>query len=287
MSAAGGKLKAASVSITVNVVMMAAKTLAAFATGSIALFAEVAHSFFDLMASILAYWGIKKAERPSDETHHFGHYKYENLSSLLQSLLITGTAFVVIYEAVLKLIYPSPVENSEIGISLMLISIPVSYFTSKYLNNAAKHAGGSQALEADSAHFNTDILASVSVLVGLILVKFGIPAGDPISAFIVGMIMLYISYEIGMRAYHVFMDMSPDRETIGKIEEIMKSEKRISRFHKLRARVSGSSIYVDVHIHVRQNMEVRSAHTIAHELKARIMRKVPAVKDVQIHIEPD
>jgi len=282
-----GKLKAASLSIAVNMVMVFAKFFVASITGSIALFAEVAHSFFDLIASLLAYWGIRKAERPSDATHHFGHYKYENLSSFLQALLITGTAFVILFEAFQKLFHASPVDNSEWGIGLMMISIPISYFTSRYLSDTAKKAGGSPALESDSAHFTTDIVASVSVLFGLVAVYFGFPMGDPIAAFLVGLIMLYISYDLLKHSYRVFMDVSPDRETMRKIEEILNSEKRISRFHKLRGRMTGSSIQIDVHIHVRHDMEVKSAHRISHEIKSRIMKKVPAVKDVQIHIEPD
>ena len=146
---------------------------------------------------------------------------------------------------------------------------------------------GSSALEADSAHFTTDVISSVSVFLGLLLVRVGYPAGDPIAAIAVGLIMFYISIELFLHSFLVFMDFSPDERVMGRIRGIMESEKRITRFHKLRARIAGSRILVDVHIHVPHGMPVETAHMIAHELESRIIRNVPEVKEVSIHIEPD
>lgn len=280
------KLGAASLSVGVNVALLISKVCAAYITGSMGLLAESAHSLFDLLASVLAYAGIKKADEPSDESHHYGHYKYENLSSLLQGLLITATGAIIMYEALHKLGSPGSVEFSEVGIVLMLLSIPITLYTSKYLGKIAK-SEGSSALEADSAHFTTDVISSVAVLAGLLLVKLGFPAGDPVSAMVVSLVMLYISYEILRKAAVVFMDFAPDKATVGIIKQVLDSEKRITRYHKLRARMAGSRILVDVHIHMPPNTPVKTAHTIAHEIKDRIMHKVPSVSEVNIHIEPD
>ena len=281
------KLGAAKVSIAVNILLLISKIIVAYLTGSIGLLAESAHSLFDLFASVLAYLGIKKAEQPSDKTHGYGHDKFENLSSALQAFLITITAAIVMYEAYHKLIQPTKVEFSEVGILLMLLTIPATYLTSKYLNDTAKAHGGSTALEADSAHFFTDILASIAVLIGLLLVNLGYAIGDPLAAFAVGLIMLYISLELGFRAFKVFMDFMPDAPTMEKIESVLIAEKRITRFHKLKARMSGSKIWVDVHIHFPHDTHVPLAHKISHEIKNNIIRKVPEVKEVNIHIEPD
>ncbi len=281
-----GKLGAAWTSILVNVSLLISKIAVAFITGSIGLYAESAHSFFDLLASVLAYLGIRKAEEPQDETHHFGHEKFENLSSLLQALLITGTAFVVLFEAWQKFSEPSPVEQPILGILLMLVSIPVTLLTSRYLGETAKREGSS-ALEADSAHFTTDVISSVAVLAGLVLVNLGFAAGDPLAAAVVGLVMLYISGELLMQSFRVFMDFSPAPGTMKKIESVLAAEGRITRFHKLRARVAGSRVLVDVHIHVPHGMPIAEAHQISHEIETRILRDVPEVKEVSIHIEPD
>ncbi len=284
------KLKAATTSIIVNVLLLISKAILAVLTGSIGLLAESAHSLFDLLASFLAYLGIKKADQPEDNRHHYGHEKFETLSSFLQALLITGTAFIVMWEAYSKILHPSPVENSEWGIILMIISIPVTYFTAKYLSKVAEKEGGSHALEADSAHFTTDVLSSIAVLIGLLLVKFGLPYGDPIAAFIVGMIMFYISIKLGIRSYHVFMDASPDDMQMKKIIKVLDTtvkNKKITRYHKLKARMIGSKILLDVHIHVPNKLSIVQAHKIATDIKKNLKKAVPELKDATIHEEPD
>jgi len=283
----GGKLGAAKLSMAVNISLLATKIAAAFVTNSIGLYAESVHSLFDLVASVLAYLGVRKAEEPSDKNHHYGHEKFETLSSLLQALLITGTAFVILFEAWQRLSSPSEVGMSEVGIALMLISIPVAYLTSKRLSDVAKQEGGSQALEADSAHFTTDIISSAAVFLGLVLVRMGFSFGDPLAAFVVALVMLYISFELLKGSFVVFMDFSPDQPTMNLIEGVLITESRITRFHKLRARYAGSKILVDVHIHVPHHTGIKQAHAIAHDLKEKIIRAVPEVKEVNIHIEPD
>ena len=281
------KLRAASVSILVNVSLLITKIIVAVITGSIGLIAESVHSMFDLLASFLAYMGIRKAEEPCDDVHHFGHHKFENLSSLLQALLITGTSLIIIWESYQKFRNPTPIANSWVGIILMLITIPVTLLTSRYLSRIAKEAGGSQALEADSAHFTTDVMGSVAVLLGLTAAHFGLSIGDPIAALIVGLIMLYISIHFVINSFRAFMDCSPDKETIAKIKRIIAREKKVKNFHNLKARVAGSHVLIEFHIRVDKNMKAEEAHHISHALKDNIMRKVPQVKHCTIHIEPD
>lgn len=109
------KLRAASFSIGVNVFLILMKLVVAFVTGSLAILAELAHSFFDMLASMFAYLGIKKAGEPADETHHYGHEKYENLSSLAQTVLIVITSMLVIYEAISRIISPKPIISQPIS----------------------------------------------------------------------------------------------------------------------------------------------------------------------------
>jgi len=284
------KLGAAALSLFVNIALTASKLVLAAITGSIGLLAEAAHSFFDLLASAFAYLGIRKAEQPDDPSHHYGHERFETLSSFLQALLIMGTAFVILWESYRRFLNPSPVEHSEWGILLMAVSIPVAHFTARYLSSTARKEGGSHALEADSAHFTTDVLGSVAVLVGLILVELGLARGDALAAFVVGLLMAYISARLTLEAFRVFLDHSPSREKTGAIERVLHQairSGRITRYHKLRARMAGSKILLEFHIHVPRKMSVVKAHQISSDLKRDIKRKVPEVKDATIHIEPD
>lgn len=281
------KLQASTISVGINIVLLISKIIVAGVTGSIGLYAEAAHSLFDLLASFLAYLGIKKTEEPGDDNHHFGHEKFENLSSLLQALIIFGTATVILFEAYQKLSEPTQIENSDWGIFLMVVSIPITYLTSRYLSKTAKGEGGSRALEADSAHFLTDAISSIAILIGLIFVKFGFPIGDVLAAFFVGIIMILIAIQLCMASFYILMDLSPDRKTLSKIEDVLNKEKHISRFHKLRARLAGSKIFVDVHIHFPHKTNIVFAHKVAHEIENKIIEEVPAVKEVSVHMEPD
>ncbi|MBI5223388.1 cation transporter [Candidatus Micrarchaeota archaeon] len=282
----GKKLDAALFSVGVNILLLVSKIIVAFLTGSISLYAESAHSMFDLVSSILAYVGIKKAQEPSDDTHHFGHEKFENLSSLAQTLLLAGTGCIVIFESYQKILAPTPIESPSLALGLMIVSIPITYFTSRYLADHAKEEHSS-ALEADSTHFLTDSISSIAVLIGLAFAHFGYSLGDPLAAFAVGLIMLYLSIDLGSHSFRVFMDFSPDEKTLSKIESAVNSEKRITRFHKLRARLAGKRILVEVHIQVPHDMDIITAHNISHDVEKAIIAQVPLVKEVTVHIEPD
>jgi len=279
------KLKAATVSILANTGLLISKLIVAIITGSVGMLAECLHSGFDLVASFLAFIGIKIAQRPDDETHHFGHDKFESLSSFMQSVLIAITAVLVIFEAYHKFKNPGVIENPGVGIILMIATIPVAIFVSRYLAKIAKSSGGSQALEADSAHFTTDVIASVAVLLGLLSVKLGFPQGDAIAAVIVAMIMLYISYTLIRVTFFVFMDYSPDPATMKKIRKTI-SEFKDVRYHKLKARRAGSKVLVEFHIQVNRNLNVIDSHQKAMDIKRKLLQKVKNIKDVTIHVEP-
>jgi len=282
----GTKSRAAVVSMMVNISLLITKIIVALLTGSIGLLAESAHSLLDLVASVLAYFGIKEAEKPGDDQHHFGHHKFENLSALLQALLLAGTGFIVMWGSYQKFMHPTQIQNSWVGIILMVITIPVAILTSRYLSRKAKESGGSQALEADSAHFTTDVLASIAVLLGLIGAHFGLIIADPIAALAVGIIMLYISIHIIVGAYKVFMDYGPDQKTMLEIKKIISADKRIKNHHSLKARLAGNNIFLEFHIMVNKNMTVKEAHEISHKIKDKLMQKIPEIKHCTIHIEP-
>lgn len=279
----GKKLPAARLSILVNSFFVILKVAVGLLSGSIAILAEAIHSLLDLLASILAYLGIMKGDEQFDETHPYGHEKFENLSAILQVILIAATSIIIIYEAMGKFANPG-VDFEEYGIALMAFTTVVSYRLSKYL-----HAIGieehSHALEADAYHFTTDVWASLAVMAGLALSMLGFPQADPLAAIFVALMMLRLAFETGTRMLDILLEHSADRKEIAEIERIIRADRNVVHYHKLRARYIGARIWVDVHIHLR-DMELRKAHAIAHSLKERIMEAMPKVKEVNIHVEP-
>lgn len=286
-SADGGKkLRAASFSIGVNAFLIALKSSVAFTTGSIAILAELAHSLFDMLASIFAYLGIRKAGEPADRTHLYGHEKFENLSSLAQTLLIVFTSVLIIFESVNRIFSPAKIEATELGLVVMVVTIAVDYFVSKYLHKASRDFGSS-ALEADAYHFTTDLWGAVTVIIGLGFVIAGFPVFDSIAAIIVAMLMLCISYRLGKKSLNALMDISPSQETMERIGSIIGSTKDVRHFHKLKARQSGSKLFIDVHVQLLPHITLRKGHYIAHRVKRRLVKEFPEIKEVTVHIEPD
>lgn len=235
----------------------------------------------------MAYLGIKKASEPADRTHHYGHERFENISSLFQSVLITVTSLLIIYEAYGKLLESNHVVNeSFIGITVMLIALIADIKIASYMHRKSAETG-SPALEADAYHFTTDILSTTAVIIGLVATEAGYPIADILSAIFVALVMLYISAKLGKKAISVMIDQAPDEETINKIKSIISKCPKVKRYHSLRARVAGCKLFLDVSVHLDDNISLEKAHKISDGLEKKIITQFPDVKEVVIHTEPD
>jgi cation diffusion facilitator family transporter len=283
------KLRAASFSVYVNVALLCFKSIIGILTGSLGILAEVAHTLLDLAASGFAYLGIKSANMPPDAEHQYGHDKYENLSSLIQTVLLAITCIWIFYEAISRLIKGFAIKTGIVlyyGMGVMAVTIIADVLISQYLFRSAKEYRSS-ALEADAYHFSTDMYSSMAVLAGLIASAFGYQAVDPIAAIVVALIMMFTSIKLSRRATLVLLDGAPPKEIIQKIEEVIRDCPEVLRYHSLRARMAGNNIYVDVSIHVSQEQGLNAAHGIADKLESDIKKRVPSVKESIVHIEPE
>ncbi len=280
------KLKAASVSILANSSLIVVKLAVALFTGSIAILAEALHSLFDLLASVFAYAGIRQASKPADEEHHYGHEKFENLSSLVQTLLIVLTAFFVIYESITRILDPHhTVQNVPVAAGIMLLTLVVDIGVARYLHRISGETG-SAALEADAYHFSTDLWSAVAVLIGLGFVMLGFPVFDSVAAIIVAILMLFVSYTLGRKSLLVMLDISPPPDVVADMRAAIHETRDVENFHQLRVRQSGSKLFADVHLRVKGGLSVREGHALSHEVKRNLMARHPRLKDVTIHIEP-
>lgn len=288
-SGAAQKLHAATFSVFVNVLLLSTKIIVGVASGSLGMLAEAAHSLLDLLASGFAYTGIRSANMPLDEEHPYGHEKFENFSSLVQTALLGVTSIWIFYEAGLRLLTGFAIQIDSTlyyAIAIMVFAIIADFGVSRYLfQNARKY--GSSALEADAYHFSTDIYSSAAVLLGLVAAKFGYAVVDPLAAIFVAIIMLTTSIRLGRKTTRVLVDAAPPKEITSKIRDVITENRDITAFHDLRARQAGSSIFVDVSIHVRPNLSLEEAHNIANKLEKDIRTRVPNVKEAIIHIEPE
>jgi len=181
------KSGAAALSIASNGILIALKLAAGAITGSIAILTEAIHSLIDLVASVIAFVSVRKADEPADAEHPYGHEKVESLAAAIEGMLILVGAGIIIYEASHRLVVGSEIESVGVGIAVMGFSVVANLIVSTVLYRRAKTLEA-PALEGDAAHLRTDAMTSAGVLVGLGLVEItGIAAFDSITALVVAM----------------------------------------------------------------------------------------------------
>ncbi len=281
-----GKIRAALVSVAVNLFLIIVKGGVGFLAGSIGLIAEAVHSLTDLTASILAVWGIRRAEAPPDAEHAFGHARYENLSSLLQMLIIGIASGILIYESILRIINGFTIDVQWWAFAVMGGSVVIDLSTSRYLEHAAGQSGGSAALEADSFHFISDMWGAIAVIIGLIFAALGFKLADPIAAISVALVIGGTAIRSGIRTTGILMDKAPPPAVMEQIKAVAAAYPQVREVRQLRARVAGNKILLDMAVGLNPELSIQEAHTIAHEVGAEIQRQVPQVMDAVVHAEP-
>ncbi|HEU5370129.1 MAG TPA: cation diffusion facilitator family transporter [Ktedonobacterales bacterium] len=284
--AAPGKIRAALVSVAVNLFLILLKGVVGFLAGSIGLIAEAVHSLTDLTASVLAVWGIRRAEQPPDVHHAFGHARYENLSSLLQMLIIGVASGILIYESILRIVNGFTIDVQWWAFAVMGGSVAVDLATSRYLNKAAGESGGSAALEADSFHFISDMWGAVAVIVGLIFAALGFKLADPIAAISVALVISGTAIRSGVRTTGILLDKAPPKALLDRIREVAASHPGVQEVRELRARVAGKRVLLDIAVGLDPAISIQEAHTLAHDVSTAIQREVPEVMDAVVHAEP-
>lgn len=279
------KVNVAKLSVASNTALIAMKLTVGLISGSISILSEAIHSFMDLLAAIIAYFSVRVSDTPADEKHPYGHGKFENISGVVEALLIFVAAFWIIYEAIKKLLNPGEIESLWLGFIVMTISAIVNLIVSARLYKVAKETD-SIALEADALHLKTDVLTSAGVAVGMVLIWItGLHILDPIAAIMVALLILKESYDLFRRAYGPLLDSALPLDDVEKIRLVINKHcNSDSCFHDLRTRRSGSRKYVDFHLNLAPDMTVREAHYLCDLIEADIHSVVPN-SEVTIHVE--
>lgn len=282
------KTRAAAISIASNATLIVLKLVAGAITGSIAVITEAIHSGIDLMASMVAYFSVRKADEPPDESHPYGHEKVENVAAGIEGLLIIVGAGIIVFEAVRRLVDQTEVEKLGFGIAVIGFSVVANTVVSTYLYRQARLTD-SPALEGDAAHLRTDAFTSAGVLLALVLVETtGVAELDAITALVVAVAIVWSGVQILSRSSRVLVDEALPEEELAAVRAAIAEfgSDEVVGFHKLRARRAGSRRYVDLHVQFRAGTTLERAHELAHELQREIRVRVRGA-DVLIHLEPE
>ena len=286
------KKAAALNSVGAAVLLTGLKLAVGLLSGSLGILAEAAHSGLDLAAAIVTSLAVRVASKPADQGHPYGHGKVENLSALVEALLLLGTCCWIIYESIQRLTSKLvQVDASFWAFAVMAISIAVDVSRSRMLARvAAKHR--SQALEADALHFSTDVWSSVVVILGLAGIKLAqwypglgfLRQADAVAALLVAAIVVVVSTRLGVRTVEALLDASP----AGVAERIKARVEKVDNVldcHAVRVRHSGPQSFVDLHITLDGELPLHAAHALTEEVE-RVVNEILPGADVTVHPEP-
>lgn len=279
------KQNTACLSIISNTTLVILKLVVGFYTGAVSIISEAAHSAVDLLAAVVAYYAVRQSGKPPDENHAYGHGKIENLSGVIEAVLIVLAAVWILYEAFEKFKTAEVPEFIEYGLVIMLLSIALNYYVSSRLMAVAQKTE-SHALEADALHLRADIWTSVGVLAGLAIIKFtGLAWLDPAIAIVVAAIVFKAGYGMSKKSLYELTDIALPPEEEEAIVNIVNQHPEVISFHRLRTRRSGSYRLIDMHLILDKNMHLDKAHAVCDQIEADIKCEF-GLCDVIIHLEP-
>ena len=242
------KERVALTSIGASAALMIGKAVVGFATGSLAIISEAAHSLIDLAATLMTYFAVRIADKPADKEHHYGHGKVESVSALAETVLLFVLSGVVLWEAGQRLFggHGHAVEATATAFGIIVVSIAIDFFRARALSRVAKETS-SQALEADALHFSSDMWSSAAVLLGLVGVRFGYNGADSAAAVVVALFVCLAGWRLGRRTIDTLTDTAPEG-VAERIAAIARKVRNVVSVERVRAREVGATVFGEIEV---------------------------------------
>jgi len=287
------KTAVATLSVVSNTLLVVGKVTIGLLIGSVSVVSEAIHSGIDLIAAAIAVCAVRRAARPADAGHHFGHGKLENLSGTIEALLIFAAAGWILWEAVGKLRHPAPLAEVGWGVGVMAVSAVLNWIVSGLRFRVGTEAD-SVALQADGWHLRTDVYTSAGVMVGLAAIWMGgkffpgvdLAWLDPVAAILVAILILVTACRLTAQSARDLLDASLPAAEQGWLTDYLAGlGDEVQGHHKVRTRKAGSTRFFEFHLQVAPQMTVRRSHALAHEVADGITARFPG-SSVTVHIEP-
>ena len=278
------KTSIARLSVLSNTLLIVMKLIVGIISGSVSIISEAIHSSMDLLAAVIAFFAVRVSDIPPDQGHPYGHGKVENISGVIEAILILIAAVLIIINAIKKFFgEPIELESIWLGALVMFVSAVVNTIVSRRLYKVARITN-SVALEADALHLKTDVYTSLGVAAGLSLIIItGIKWFDPVIAILVALFIVRESFILLKKAFFPLLDSSWGDEEVKEFED--KLIKMDVNYHDLRTRVAGNYRFIDVHVEIPENESVGNAHNYCDKIEDAL-KSAYCNLTVTIHVEP-
>ncbi|MDD4555822.1 MAG: cation diffusion facilitator family transporter [Alphaproteobacteria bacterium] len=279
------KKKAGFLSISLALFLSILKIIATIYTGSLAIYSSMIDSLSDVLASTVTFFAIRFSTRPASRDFRYGYGKAEAISSLFQSLFIAASGLYVLCDGIIRLRSPEALDDSFIGISIMIISLLLTLALVMFQNHVIKKTN-SMALKADSAHYLVDLTTNASIILSLIAIKFyKIYWLDSVIAIVISLYLLHMAYGLLKEAILTLMDQELSDEIRQTVESLIKKQPFTRGIHDLRTRSLGEKFLFEFHLELDEDISLKQAHDYAHITEDEILKTYPNAQ-VIIHQEP-
>lgn len=253
-------------------------------TGSVSLLASLVDSTIDLLASVTNLVVVRYALQPADEEHKFGHGKAESLAALAQSAFIVGSACFLLLSGVQRLFNPTELNHPEAGVLISVIATAITAVLVLFQKWVVRKTG-SQAIAADSLHYQSDLLMNIAIIVALGISWYGFPVADAIFAIIIGIFITISAMKMAHDAVQSLLDRQLPLEDQEKIMMLASTVAGVEGVHDLRTRQAGATRFIQLHLELDDNLKLVDAHLIADAVEDRLEVAYPGA-DILIHQDP-
>jgi len=275
-------------SILINIVLSAFKLFAGIFANSAAMVSDAVHSITDLFSTVVALIGIKLANREADDSHQYGHERFESIATLALAALVLTVGAGIGWAGIQRILAGDFYEMAMPGVLALVaavVSIGVKEGVFWYVRAAAKKID-SGALMADAWHSRADGLSSIGSFIGILGARMGFPIMDSIAAIVISAFIIKTAISIGLDAIGKMTDKACDDETVEEMYNVILTQESVDRIDLLRTRTFGNRIYVDVEISIDSTVSFVEAHTISHNVHDAIEKQFPKVKHCKVHANP-
>jgi cation diffusion facilitator family transporter len=274
-------------SIGANVfILVPAKFIVGFLTGSLSLVADGVHSVTDLITDFAVLLGLHFGSKQPDAEHPYGHGKLETLAAVGIALGLLAVGLGMVYYAARDIAMGNIKHPKNLVLVVAFVAIAVKEFIFRVTKAVAIKYHCPAAL-ANAWHDRADALSSVAVVFGFIALKFGFNYGDQVAAVLVGIMISLVAAGILRDCLAELTEQAVDKATIEHIKGIIEANGQVRQWHRLRTRAVGREIFLDLHILVDPNLSISAAHDISERLEADLQNKLTRPVNIVIHVEPD
>ena len=274
------------ISILINLFLAIATILIGLNTGIQSLILDGVHSFSDLFSNVLLLLAVPLIYKKKDDSHHYGHTRYEDVLSFLIGIMIVISAVPFITHSIKTLFFQqvNTLDNSIWAWIITIVTIILKEMLYHITNRIGKKTN-SPMLIANSIHHRSDVFSSILVLGVLLSINMGFSIVDSIVSICMGLYLCIAGIKISLEAIHILSDRAPAKES-QLVSDILQQVPNIFSLHNLRLRQSGPFLTGDVHIELDYRLTIVEAHDIIKEAQVLLRSTLPQLREFTIHVDP-